>query len=233
MRRNAEHAESPAGLEEKTGYVFSDRVLLRQALTHSSYLNEHPGETAECNERLEFLGDAVLEAVSSDVLFRAYPEKDEGELTQIRAELVCEEALSADAARIGLSGYLFMGKGEEMTGGREKPSVCADAMEALIGAVYLDGGMEEARGLISRFVLDDLEKNRRFTDAKTALQEMAQRLGKSVEYRTVSEEGPPHRRVYTVEALVDGVRAGGGTGSGKKAAQQEAAKDAISSWKEG
>ena len=219
-------------LEGRIGYTFQDPMLLQRALTHSSYINEHDGVSKDCNERLEFLGDAVLEVASSDALFRAYPDKQEGDLTKHRAELVCEAALSFDARRFDLPTFLLLGKGEEANGGRNRDSIVSDAMEALIGAIYMDGGIDPAFAFVSRFVLDDLEGNRRFVDCKTRLQEMAQEDGHVVSYEVIREDGPPHAREYTVEVYIDGRRVGTGNGSSKKNAQQKAAMAAIEQWKQ-
>ena len=145
-------------LERRCGYTFRDKNLFHRALTHSSYANEHKKDKAVCNERLEFLGDAVLEVVSSDFLYHKYPEKPEGELSKIRASLVCEPTLAYCAADLELGSYLLLGKGEEATGGRERNSVVSDAMEALIGSIYLDGGFANAKEFIHRFILNDIEQ---------------------------------------------------------------------------
>ena len=153
-------------LQEITGYEFRDKELFCRALTHSSYANEHRMAKKQCNERLEFLGDAVLELVSSDFLYHKYPDKPEGELTKIRASIVCEPTLAYCAADIHLGSYLLLGKGEEATGGRERNSVVSDAMEALIGAIYLDGGFASAKEFIHRFILNDIEHKQLFYDSR-------------------------------------------------------------------
>ncbi|WP_320959283.1 ribonuclease III, partial [Hungatella effluvii] len=159
-------------LEGRIGYRFSDRQLLTRAMTHSSYANEHRLNKLECNERLEFLGDSVLEVVSSDFLYHKYPDKPEGDLTKIRASIVCEPTLAYCAEDIELGNYLLLGKGEEATGGRGRASVVSDAMEALIGAIYLDGGFANAKEFILRFIMNDIEHKQLFFDSKTILQEI-------------------------------------------------------------
>lgn len=216
-------------LEEKLGYHFNDYEILRNALTHSSFANEkHLGRLAD-NERLEFLGDAVLEIVVSEYLYLNYPEEPEGVLTRKRASMVCEPTLAMCAREIELGSYLQMGRGEEVTGGRERDSITSDALEALIGAIYLDGGFESAREFIHRRILNDIETKQLFYDSKTILQEIIQGFDHPVEldYRLVSEEGPDHDKKFIVEALLDGQVMGSGTGRTKKAAQQEAAYHVI------
>ena len=215
-------------LEQKIGYQFQDEKLFAQAMTHSSYANEHRLSKAGCNERLEFLGDAVLEVVSSDFLFHMYPDKPEGELTKIRASIVCEPTLAYCAGDIDLGSYLLLGRGEEMMGGRGRDSIVSDALESLIGAMYLDGGFEPAQAFVMKFILNDLEDKRIFYDSKTVLQEMVQEGGNHpVEYRLLKEEGPDHSKSFTVEALINGESMGTGTGHTKKAAEQAAALEAI------
>ena len=215
-------------LEDKIGYRFQKKKLLRQAMIHSSFANEHQIDKLDCNERLEFLGDAVLEVTSSDFLYRQYPEKPEGELTKIRASLVCEPTLAYCASEIGLGKYLLLGKGEEATGGRNRDSVVSDAMEALIGAIYLDGGFANAKEFVLNFILNDIEHKQLFYDSKTILQEIVQENGtQPVEYILTKEEGPDHNKNFTVEARVNGKVMGQGSGHTKKAAEQAAAYQAI------
>lgn len=215
-------------LEEKIGYTFRDRNLLKQAMIHSSYANERQLPKYACNERLEFLGDAVLELVSSEFLFRESPKMPEGELTKTRASMVCEPSLALCARDIGLGGYLLLGKGEEATGGRLRDSVTSDAMEALIGAVYLDGGFTSAKEFIHKFVLTDLEDKKLFYDSKTILQEMVQaKKAGIITYRLVKEEGPDHNKSFYVEVLIGDRVSGKGVGRTKKAAEQQAAYEAI------
>lgn len=215
-------------LQEITGYEFRDKELFCRALTHSSYANEHRMAKKQCNERLEFLGDAVLELVSSDFLYHKYPDKPEGELTKIRASIVCEPTLAYCAADIHLGSYLLLGKGEEATGGRERNSVVSDAMEALIGAIYLDGGFASAKEFILRFILTDIEHKQLFYDSKTILQEIVQASHKEeLGYRLVKEEGPDHNKHFVAEAYVGDRVIGQGEGRTKKGAEQEAAYRGI------
>ena len=215
-------------LEQKIGYTFRDFSLLERAMMHSSFTNEKNLPKYKCNERLEFLGDAVLELVSSEFLFRESPKMPEGELTKTMASMVCEPSLALCARDIGLGGYLLLGKGEEATGGRLRDSVTSDAMEALIGAVYLDGGFTSAKEFIHKFVLTDLEDKKLFYDSKTILQEMVQaEKGGKISYRLVSAEGPDHDRTFSVEALIGERVFGEGKGRSKKAAEQQAAYQAI------
>jgi len=215
-------------LEERIGYRFSDKNLMTQAMTHSSYANEHRLNKLECNERLEFLGDSVLEVVSSDCLYHKYPEKPEGDLTKIRASIVCEPTLAYCAEDIRLGEYLLLGKGEEATGGRGRASIVSDAMEALIGAIYLDGGFANAKEFILRFIMNDLEHKQLFYDSKTILQEIVQSEYKEqLSYELIKEEGPDHNKQFTVVALVNKTQLGIGVGRTKKAAEQEAAYQSI------
>lgn len=215
-------------LEQKIGYVFKDKSLIERALMHSSYTNEKHLKKYECNERLEFLGDAVLELVSSAYLFNEFPKASEGELTKTRASMVCEPSLAMCARDIGLGDYLLLGKGEEATGGRKRDSITSDAMEALIGAIYLDGGFTNAKEFIHKFILSDLEDKKLFFDSKTILQEIVQAKGKeAVNYRLTGEDGPDHNKVFSVNAEIGGVSYGSGKGRSKKAAEQEAAYRAI------
>lgn len=218
-------------LEDALGYRFRSGALLREALRHSSYANEHRGGGGVSNERLEFLGDSVLGFVTAAFLFREHPGAPEGELTRIRARLVCEESLHAVARRLGLGEYLQLGRGEEAGGGRERASILADATEAVIAAVYLDGGIEAAEALIHRVLLDDAVEVRaaeRRVDYKTALQELVQQKpGQALSYRLAGESGPDHAKTFTVEVLLGGAAAGTGTGRSKKEAEQMAARDAM------
>lgn len=220
-------------LEEKIAYRFRDKKLLRQALTHSSYANEMKINKYEDYERLEFLGDAVLELVSSDFLFRERGETPEGELTRMRASMVCEPALAYCARDLSLEQHILLGKGEEATGGRSRDSIVSDVMEAVIGAIYLDGGLEEASAFIHRFVLSDLDHKQLFYDAKTILQEVVQQENAgALRYELVKEEGPQHNKVFEVEAYVGEQKVGYGVGHSKKAAQQQAAYQALLARKE-
>jgi ribonuclease-3 len=215
-------------LEKKIGYCFRDKSLLRQALTHSSFSNEQKIHKWKNYERIEFLGDAVLELVSSDYFYRTYPEETEGNLTKMRAAAVCEQALAITARQLQLGRYMVFGKGEEQNGGRERDSIIADAVEAVIGAIYLDAGIEEARQFIYRFVLNDLENKRLFYDAKSILQERLQEAkAGELTYELVREEGPEHEKVFVMDALLNGIVIGTGQGKSKKTAQQHAAYDAL------
>lgn len=214
--------------EKKIGYQFQDQKLLTQALTHSSYANErHIGKHAD-NERLEFLGDAVLEIVSSEFLFHKYPNHPEGELTRLRASMVCEPTLAFCTRELELGKYLLLGKGEEQTGGRERKSILSDALEAVIGAIYLDGGFANAKEFIKNYILIDIENKQLFYDSKTILQEIVQSQGNcELSYRLIKEEGPDHDKRFEVEALIGGRVLGKGSGSTKKSAEQEAAYHTI------
>ncbi len=215
-------------LEERIGYSFRDISLLKQAVTHSSYTNEQKINKQKHYERLEFLGDAVLELVSSDYFFHNYPDMPEGEMTKIRASMVCEPSLAFCAADLELGQFLLLGKGEEGTGGRRRDSITSDVMEAVIGAIYLDGGMEPAKDFINRFILSDMENKQLFYDSKTNLQELVQgTLKKEIIYKSAGEYGPEHNKTFLAEVLVDGERAGFGEGRTKKAAEQKAAYEAL------
>lgn len=216
-------------LEQKINYSFQSKSLLEQALTHSSYANEKKLGKLGCNERLEFLGDAVLEVVSSEFLYNKFPSLPEGELTKKRASLVCEPSLAFCAREFGLQEYLLLGKGEDMTGGRQRDSIVSDATEALLGAIYLDGGFASAKEFVLNFILNDMEHKQLFYDSKTILQEIVQEGSRQsfVEYILLKEEGPDHNKSFTVSASIDGVQMGVGTGHTKKAAEQAAAYQAI------
>ena len=215
-------------LEERIGYTFRDPSLLEHAMRHSSCANElHKGHLGS-NERLEFLGDAVLELVSSDFFYYRYPEMPEGRLTKLRASFVCEPALAYCAEQIPLGDYLLLGKGEEQTGGRFRPSVVSDAMEALIGAIYLDSSLQEARRFILRFILNDIEGKQYFYDAKTILQEEVQKQeGAELSYELLSEDGPDHRKRFASAVLLNGKELARGAGGSKKQAEQQAAFEAL------
>ncbi|MGN0398442.1 MAG: ribonuclease III [Candidatus Fimimorpha sp.] len=215
-------------LEKKIGYKFQNKQLLTQAMTHSSYTNEHKVAKNFNNERLEFLGDAVLELVSSEFLFQTYTEYPEGEMTKLRASMVCEPTLALCAKDISLGSFLLLGKGEEATGGRDRDSVTSDAMEALIGAIYLDGGFASAKEFINQFVLNDIENKRLFYDSKTILQEIVQKnFDELLTYELLEEKGPDHDKLFRVQAMIGNKRQGIGTGRTKKAAQQMAAYQTI------
>ena len=215
-------------LEGKIGYCFQDQELLKHALRLSSYVNEKHMKKHECNERLEFLGDAVLEVVSSEFLFFEHQTMPEGELTKKRASMVCEPALAFCARDIDLGEYLLLGKGEEATGGRKRDSVTSDAMEALIGAIYLDGGFASAKEFIHRFILNDLENKKLFFDSKTILQEIVQGSSdEHVSYELIREEGPDHNKTFCTAVRIGGRTYGEGEGRTKKASEQQAAYQAI------
>lgn len=215
-------------LEQKIGYCFNDKDMLRHAMIHSSYANEHRLGKAKCNERLEFLGDAVLEVVTSEFLYHKYPTMPEGDMTKLRASTVCEPTLAYCAAEIPLGHYLLLGKGEDATGGRERDSVVSDAFEALIGAIYLDGGFTNAKEYIHRFILNDIEHKQLFYDSKTILQEMVQSShSEALSYEILKEEGPDHNKLFEVRAKIGEQEIGRGTGRTKKAAEQVAAYNGI------
>lgn len=214
-------------LEEKIGYNFKDSHLLRHAVTHSSYVNEKHMKKADCNERLEFLGDAVLELISSEYLFFENQTMPEGELTKLRASMVCEKALAFCARDLELGSYLLLGKGEDATGGRFRESITSDALEALIGAIYLDGGFANAKEFILKYILNDLEGKRLFYDSKTILQEVVQGEHEQLTYVLTDESGPDHNKSFTVRACIGERVIGSGTGHTKKAAEQEAAYQAL------
>ena len=215
-------------LQKKIGYRFRDPELLESAMMHSSYANEKHIQKYKCNERLEFLGDAVLELISSQFLYFAERKLPEGELTRMRASMVCEPSLAFCAREIRLGDYLLLGKGEDATGGRKRDSIVADALEALIGAIYLDGGFANAKEFIHKFVLNDLENKKLFYDSKTILQEMVQKdYTESISYPLIKEEGPDHNKTFSVKVCIGDKMYGEGEGRTKKAAEQEAAYRAI------
>ena len=219
---------SLASLQDKIGYRFGDESLLVLALTHSSYTNEHGLSHGDCNERIEYLGDAVLELASSDYLYRHYPDRPEGELTKIRASLVCEQALAEVARSIGLGVYLRMGRGEDAGGGRNRDSLISDALEAVIGAIYLDSGFTNAKDFVDRFIMKDIESRHLFYDSKTILQEIVQGSGLGeLCYELLSQSGPDHDHVFTSQVLIGGRPFGTGTGRSKKLSEQQAAYEAI------
>ncbi|WP_020675807.1 ribonuclease III [Geopsychrobacter electrodiphilus] len=218
-------------LQLDLGYTFLNPDLPVQALTHKSYSNECRESDVGHNERLEFLGDAVLELAVSDLIYRMYPDIPEGGLTRIRAEVVCEKGLNRIAVRLNLGPGLRLGRGEEKCGGRSKASLLSDALEALIGAVFLEGGFLAACQLVKKVFTPDLERsaNLRYgTDYKTALQENLQaRFGRLPEYQLIQIDGPDHGRVFTIQVSFDGRELGCGEGSSKKQAEQNAASEAL------
>ena len=220
--------ESVAGLQEKIGYKFKNEKLLLEALSHSSYANEN--KNLKSNERLEFLGDSVLSIIVSDHIFKHFSHIPEGDLTKLRASLVCESSLFDFAKKINLGDYILLGKGEEQTGGRERPSIVSDAFEAVIAAVYLDGGMETAREYVLSFIPEDItpKGSDAFHDYKTILQEVIQRNPEErVTYHLKSESGPDHDKHFTVQVMLNNNVIGEGTGRSKKTAEQAAAKEAL------
>lgn len=216
-------------LESKLGYQFQNPKLLDHALTHSSYANEHHLGSISSNERLEFLGDSVLGMIVADHLYRTFPDLPEGDLTRIRANLVCEGSLVLVAKEWDLGRYLKLGKGENACGGRSRPSILADAVEAVLAAVFLDGGLEHDRDIIQRFLLDRMEQvNRASRDHKTYLQELVQRKsGQVLSYELIGESGPDHNKTFQMQVLLNGQPIGQGTGHSKKEAEQAAANAAI------
>jgi len=221
--------EQLAELQQKIGYQFRNPALLQQALTHSSYANEGK-KHGKNNERLEFLGDSVLSVIVAKHLFLTYKNIPEGELTKLRASLVCEKALDVFAARLSLGDYLKLGRGEEMTGGRQRPSILADAFEAVIAALYLDGGYEVAQKFVLSFIPKDLDIHQvgQLADYKTALQEIIQQnREEKVEYQMEAERGPDHAKVFTAVVLLNSNIIGRGEGSSKKQAEQNAAREAL------
>ena len=221
-------------LQKTIGYTFREEYLLKQALTHSSYAHETMVKKVIDNERLEFLGDAVLELVSSEFLFQTHPDMKEGNMTKLRASLVCEQSLASCAREIDLGSYLLLGKGEDLTGGRERDSILSDAWEAIIGAMYLDGGFTSAKEFILKYVLKDIENKKLFYDSKTILQEVIQNEYKqSLHYMLLSEEGPDHNKVFTVQAYMNQTPLMIGKGKTKKAAEQEAAYQSLLKFRQG
>jgi ribonuclease-3 len=218
----------PRELQAVIGYQFKEEGLLTQALTHSSYANEKHMKKGSDNERLEFLGDAVLELASSEFLYHEYPDMPEGELTKLRASLVCEPTLALCTQPLALGDYLLLGKGEDLTGGRKRKSILSDALEAVIGAIYLDGGFASAKEFISKYILTDMENKQLFYDSKTILQEEVQgsNMG-SLHYELLREEGPDHNKHFVVAAYVGSRKLGTGEGPTKKAAEQQAAYETL------
>ena len=222
-------------LERKLGYRFRSGALLAEALRHSSYANEHRGQHIASNERLEFLGDAVLGFVTAEHLYRKHPDLPEGDLTRIRAALVCEDSLYEVAQSLELGSHLLLGRGEEQGGGRQRPSILADATESVFAAVYLDGGMDAACDLIHRVLLDkereeQVEERRR--DYKTELQELVQRKSDQIlRYELTGSSGPDHAKEFSFRVTLNGAEIGQGTGRSKKEAEQAAARSALAQWK--
>ena len=216
-------------LENAIGYQFKNITLLQNALAHSSYANERWHDSLKSNERLEFLGDSILGMVTAEYLYRNFPDRPEGDLTRMRADMVCERSLAVAAERIALGDHLLLGNGEEAGGGRRRDSILADAVESVIAACFLDGGMDAARRFIDTFVLTDVPvKKLRNADYKTALQELVQqKKNQTLSYAMVGESGPDHDKKFEVEVSLNGKMVGRGSGSSKKRAEQDAAKAAI------
>ncbi|WP_069997577.1 ribonuclease III [Cellulosilyticum sp. I15G10I2] len=223
-------------MQDKINYHFKKSDVLKQSLTHSSYANEHRNHSLKDNERLEFLGDAILDLIISEYLFSKHPEMPEGDLSKIRASIVCEASLAKIARFIELGKYILLGKGEEMTGGRERASILADAFEALTGAIFLDGGFEEAKLFLGRTLISQVEQvtsiEDLYTDYKTLLQENIQKeSNKLIIYEVVGEEGPDHDKNFYVEVYHDTICLGKGIGKSKKEAEQDSAKKALNNLK--
>lgn len=215
-------------LETSLGYTYQDENLLKTALSHSSYANEKFQNSLYSYERLEFLGDSILGFVTANYLYTTFPEKHEGELTRIRAELVCEQTLAKVAREIHLGDYLLLGHGEKQSGGEYRASILCDVMESLIAAAYLDGGFESAKGIITRLILPHLVDVINTRDYKTELQELIQRKrGQSLTYELIGESGPDHCKAFSVRVLLNGEPIGEGSGTSKKRAEQAAAAQAI------
>ena len=214
------------------GYKFKKEKLLETALTHSSYANEHKSNGTVCNERLEFVGDSVLGFICAELLFKRYPDKTEGEMSKMRSSLVCESALAEYASIIDLGNYLLLGHGENLAGGRERPSTLSDAFEALIAAIYIDGGMENAKKFVIPFLTGALNSNKQThvlnRDYKTVLQEIAQQNpGEIISYETVGESGPDHNKCFTVNVYLNSNLLATADGKSKKEAEQNAAHEAL------
>ena len=220
-------------LEAAIGYRFQNISLLQNALTHSSYANERWHDSLKSNERLEFLGDSILGMVVAEYLYRNFPDRPEGELTRMRADMVCETSLAAVADKIGLGEHLLLGHGEERFGGRKRASILADAVESVIAACFLDGGMEAAKAFVAKFVLTEVPvKQLHNADYKTALQELVQQKKDQVlAYTLVGESGPDHDKEFRVEVSLNGNVIGAGVGRSKKRAEQDAARNALDALK--
>lgn len=217
-------------LETAIGYRFKNITLLQNALAHSSYANERWHDSLKSNERLEFLGDSILGMVVAEYLYRNFPDRPEGELTRMRADMVCETSLAAVADKIGLGEHLLLGHGEERFGGRQRASILADAVESVIAACFLDGDMEAARSFITKYVLTEVPvKQMHNADYKTALQELVQqKKDQALSYELIGESGPDHDKQFQVRVLLNGTPIGEGVGRSKKRAEQDAAHNALS-----
>ena len=222
------HNKNLSVFMQTIGYDFKDISLLEVALTHSSYANEQKKGNCCDNERMEFLGDAVLELSSSDYIYKNHSEMAEGKMTRLRASIVCEPTLALCARAIKLDTFIRLGKGEELTGGRSRDSIVSDACEAVIGAIYLDGGFANAKEFVNKFILNDLDNKKLFFDSKTILQEIVQaHFKEEISYRMIGEEGPDHDKSFHAAVLIGEKEYGTGTGRTKKAAEQEAAYQSI------
>lgn len=239
MSKKIQKANKNRVLDEmqiKLNYTFKNCKLLEEALTHSSYANEHRHENVKDNERLEFLGDAILDLIISEYLFKKHMDMPEGDLSKIRASIVCEASLAKTAKIIGLGDYILLGKGEEMTGGRERASILADGFEALTGALFLDGGFDQAKDFLTHTLIEGIEKvtsiEDLYTDYKTLLQECIQKVSNEpIHYEVVGEEGPDHDKYFYVEVYHDTISLGRGIGKSKKEAEQDAAKKALNNYR--
>ena len=220
-------------LQTNLGYTFARHSLLKHAITHSSFVHEQKLSVSDSNERLEFLGDAVLELCISDFLYHRYPDMTEGDLTKKRASLVCEASLAGLARSLKIGEFLLLGQGEAAEGGREKDSILSDAMESILGAIFLDGGLEEARALILRLFEPIADKaTSKIKDYKSTLQEHLQKKNDgTATYKIINEDGPPHRKTFTAQAIYKGKMLGSGKGGSKKQAEQDAAKAALKALK--
>ncbi len=228
VRQSKEMLEfKPDLIEERIGFKFKDRMLLRSALSHRSYINELKINKYPDYERLEFLGDAVLELVVSACLYKEHPEMPEGELSKLRSALVCEPTLAEAAKEFDLPDFILVGHGEEEQGSRYKASIVSDVFEALIGARYLDSGFEAAKAHIEKYVLKDMGSKRLFYDSKSILQEKCQKEGNVLEYVLSDESGPDHKKVFTVDVLINGLKVSTGKGSSKRKAEQQAAYEFL------
>jgi len=214
-------------LFEKIGYTFKDTSHLDIAFTHKSYANELQVRKVPSYERYEFLGDAILQFISSKELILRYPNKVEGELSKLRSSLVCEQTLSLITRNLGFGRYMYLSNGEKQTGGRDRSSILCDMFESVLGAIYLDGGLEPAEAFVKRFLLTDIEKKIQFVDSKSRLQEYAQKHNLELLYEVIAESGPEHNKTYTVQVSLGGVIYETGTGHNKKSADQDAAYKTI------
>ncbi len=220
-------------LEEKIGYKFKDKNNLVIAFTHKSFTNEKMCGNRECYERFEFLGDAILEYLVSEFLFTEYPDKPEGELTKFRASLVCEFTLSKISRELGLGSYGFFSKGELNTGGPNRDSILCDMFESLLGALYIDGGIDVAKNFVKKFLLTDIEHKKLFYDSKSKLQEYVQKKNITMTYEVIKESGPDHNKEYVVQVLFGDEKMAEGNGHSRKAAEQMAAFNTLKSLENG